>query len=183
MGILRFPDYMKHILEKMKENPKLGICSGRPEDEKIRLARASDGAKVYRRKCWNDIKGLDICIAFDSHALIKASQTGWDNGTIDTITFKEMRPTGRYGLKRCILTGFERATFGLPLYHTIFASIKNIRYSKPPIISVLATIFSHIINPWKKAPNLDHDWVKNHYAINEIRFFMNKLLGASTNEF
>jgi len=172
------PTYVEHLLDKMEENPQLGVCSGRPEGEKIRLARASDAAKIYRRGCWDDIKGLDMCIAFDSHALLKASQAGWDTGTISTITFKEMRPSGVYGLRRWILTGFERATFGLPLYHTIFASLKNVKRGSPPILNAIATIFSHIINPWPKAPNLDHEWIKNHYAINEIRFFINEIIGA-----
>ena len=173
------PTYVEHLLNKMEESPKLGICSGRPEDEKIRLARASDAAKIYRRRCWDDIKGLDMCIAFDSHALLKAAQAGWDTGTITTITFKEMRPSGVYGLRRWILTGFERATFGLPLYHTVFASLKNVKRGSPPILNAIATIFSHIINPWPKAPNLDHEWIKNHYAINEIRFFINEIIGGN----
>jgi len=171
------PDYVEHLITEMEKDHKLGICSGKPENEKMRLARASDAAKLYRRKCWDEIKGLDICIAFDSHALLKASQEGWHTRTITTTTFKEMRPTGKYGLKRWILTGFERASFGLPLYHTIFASIKNIKKGFPPIINTFATIFAHILNPWPKAPNLDHDWVKNHFAINEIRFFINELTG------
>jgi glycosyltransferase involved in cell wall biosynthesis len=175
------PNYVEHIISKMQRNPRMGICTGKPENEKIRLARASDAAKIYRRKCWNDIKGLDMCIAFDSHALLKASQSGWFTGTVKTVTFNEMRPSGIYGMRRWILTGFERATFGLPLYHTVFASLKNIKRGYPPILNAVATIFSHIINPWPKAPNLDHEWIKNHYAINEIRFFMNELLGNLLN--
>jgi len=167
-------NYVEHIIRIMNKNPTLGICSGKPENENIRLARASDAAKIYRRKCWEDIKGLDPWVAFDSHAIIKAAQSRWDTKTISNITFKEMRPSGKYELKRWIITGFERASFGFPLYHTVLAAIKNIKWASPPIINVFATILAHIVNPWPKAPDIDPEWVKQ-YAINEIRFFIKEV--------
>lgn len=169
------PDnYMGHIMEEMERYPSLGICAGKPEKEGIRLTRASDASKVYRRACWDDIGGLDTWIAFDSHASLKASQRGWVTRTIPSIALRELRPSGRYSLTRCVLTGFERASFGLPLYHTVLASIKNIKWGYPPILGSIATILAHIINPWPQAPGLDKAWIRK-YAINEIRFFMRGL--------
>jgi len=167
-------NYVEHLLRIMEHYPTLGICSGKPENENIRLARASDGAKIYRRACFEDINGLSPWTAFDSHAIIKAGQKGWNTKTVPSITFKEMRPTGKYGLTRWIITGFERASFGFPLYHTVLASVKNVKWGSPPILNVLATILGHIVNPWPKAPDLDHEWVKK-YAINEIRFFIKEI--------
>lgn len=167
-------NYVEHLISKMKRNPKLGICSGMPYNEKIRLARASDAAKLYRRECWDDIKGVDILHAFDSHALLKAAQAGWRTRTIPTVSFVEMRPSRKYGLDRWVLTGFARASFGLPLYHTVLAAAKNVRWGRPPIINVIATILAHIVNPWPRLPNLDPEWVKRH-AINEVRFFLKEL--------
>lgn len=168
------PNYVERLIAKMERDPKLGICSGMPYNEKIRLARASDAAKLYRRECWDDIQGLDILHAFDSHALLKAAQAGWRTRTIPTISFMEMRPSRKYGLDRWVLTGFARASFGLPLYHTVLAAAKNIRWGWPPIINVITTILAHIVNPWPRTPNLDPDWVKRH-AINEVRFFLKEL--------
>lgn len=167
-------NYMEYIIAKMEKDPTLGICAGKPENEDIRLARASDAAKIYRRKCWDDIGGLDILISFDSHAILKAAQRGWVTRTLKGITFRELRPVGRYDLNRWILTGFERASFGLPLYHTVLAAIKNIKSGYPPIINVFATILAHIVNPWDKAPNLDQKWVRK-YAVDEIRFFIKEI--------
>ena len=167
-------NYVEYIIEKMEKYPILGICAGKPFKENIRLARASDAAKIYRRKCWDDIGGLDVWIAFDSHALLKAAQRGWVTRTLPAIKFRELRPSGKYGLNRWILTGFERASFGLPLYHTVLAAIKNIKSGSPPILNVFATIFSHIVNPWPKAPNLDQEWIKRH-AIDEVRFFIKEI--------
>jgi len=167
-------NYVEYIIEKMEKHPILGICAGKPEKEKIRLARASDAAKIYRRKCWDDIGGLDVWVAFDSHAILKAAQIGWVTRTLPNIRFRELRPTGNYGLNRWILTGFERASFGLPLYHTVLAAIKNVKSGSPPIINVFATIFSHILNPWPKAPNLNQEWIRR-YAIDEIRFFIKEI--------
>lgn len=167
-------NYVERLIAKMERDPKLGICSGMPYNEKIRLARASDAAKLYRRECWDDIQGLDILHAFDSHALLKAAQAGWRTRTIPTISFMEMRPSRKYGLDRWVLTGFARASFGLPLYHTVLAAAKNFRWGWPPIINVITTILAHIVNPWPRTPNLDPDWVKRH-AINEVRFFLKEL--------
>lgn len=171
-------DYVEQIIGRMEKNPNLGICAGKPEGEKFRLARVSDASKIYRKECWDDIGGLDTWIAFDSHALLKASQRGWINRTIPSITFRELRPSGKYGLTRCVLTGFERASFGLPLYHTILASIKNIKWGNPPILGSIATILAHILNPWNQDPSLDYDWIRS-YAINEIRFFIGELRGVN----
>jgi len=173
-------NYVEHIITIMENDQNLGICSGKPEYENMRLARASDAAKIYRRQCWEDIQGLDIWIAFDSHALIKAAQAGWDTRTIYSTNFIELRPSGKYGIKRWILTGFERASFGFPLYHTVLAAIKNVKWGSPPILNVFATIFSHILNPWPKAPNIDHQWVKK-YAINEVRYYLKELFGQTRN--
>jgi len=167
-------NYVEHLLKRMEKYPVLGICAGKPENEDIRLARASDAAKIYRRECWDDIHGLDVWNAFDSHAIIKAAQAGWIVRTIPSITFRELRPSGKYGLTRWVLTGFERASFGFPLYHTVLAAIKNVKWGSPPILNVFATIFAHILNPWPKAPNLDPEWVKT-YAINEVRFFIREI--------
>jgi len=167
-------NYMEYIIAKMEQEPTLGICAGKPENEGIRLARASDAAKIYRRRCWDDIGGLDVLISFDSHAILKAAQRGWVTRTLKGITFRELRPVGKYDLNRWILTGFERASFGLPLYHTVLAAIKNIKSGYPPIINSVATILAHIVNPWDKAPNLDQKWVRK-YAVDEIRFFIKEI--------
>jgi glycosyltransferase involved in cell wall biosynthesis len=168
------PNYVKHLITKMEKDPGLGICSGMPYNEKIRLARASDAAKLYRRECWDDIKGLDVFHAFDSHALLKAAQAGWRTRTIPTASFREMRSSRKYGLSRWVFTGFARASFGLPLYHTVFAAAKNIRWGWPPILNFFTTIFAHILSNWPQAPNLEREWVRR-YAISEVTTYMREI--------
>ena len=169
--------YVEHLVNEMEKDSMLGICAGKPVDEKIRLARASDAAKLYRRECWDEIRGIDIWIAFDSHALLKAAQTGWRTATIPTVEFRELRPSGKYGLTRWVLTGFERASFGLPLYHTILAAAKNIKWGWPPILNFFATVFAHILNNWPPAPNIDREWVRR-FAIHEITTYMREIWNA-----
>ncbi len=168
-------NYVESIISKMEQYKTLGICSGKPENEGVRLARASDASKIYKRQCWDEIGGLDVWVAFDSHAILKAAQKGWVTRTIPSIKFKELRPSGKYGLTRWILTGFERASFGFPLYHTVLASIKNVKWGSPAILNVFATIFSHIVDPWDKAPNIDPEFVKK-FAIDEVRFFIKEII-------
>ena len=173
--------YVQCLLAAMEADKKLGVCSGKPIGEKIRLTRASDAAKLYRRECWDDIKGLDVWTAFDSHALLKAVQAGWRVRTIPSVNFMELRPSRKNGITRWILTGFERASFGLPLYHTVLAAVKNIMWGWPPILNSIAFILAHIVNPWPRAPNIDDDWIKRH-ALFEIKSYFNELVETCIRE-
>ena len=50
-------DYFRKLLKHLHENTNLGVTSGTPYDEKVWRGRASDGAKIYRRECFNESSG------------------------------------------------------------------------------------------------------------------------------
>lgn len=167
------PHYVEKLIKIMNDNPKIGIIGGVPHNQKIRLSRVSDAAKIYSRKCWDKIGGLDIISAFDSHAIIKANQYGYKTESIPSIKFREIRPSKISGFKMWIQEGKTRKNFGLPLWHTILACMKNIT-EYPPIIGPLSTIFMQLIYPKTQAPGLDPEFVKK-FATQETMEFVKSI--------
>jgi len=169
-------NYVENLFKEVEKDSILGICAGQPIGENIRLSRVTDAARLIRRECWDDIKGYDKIVAFDSHAVIKAKQLGWKTRTFKNIKFRELRSSKKYTLKRWYRTGIERKKCYFPLYHTILASLKNIKSGSPPILNALVVILTHIIyQPKTHNPHLKKDFVKK-IAIQEVREGFNEIL-------
>jgi len=171
-------NYVKSLFSKMEEDHRIGICAGQPIGENIRLSRVTDAARLIRHECWDEIKGYDTIVAFDSHAVIKAKSLGWKTRTFKNIKFVELRSSKKYTLKRWFYTGLERKKSYFPLYHTILASLKNIKSGSPPILNALVVILTHIVyQPKTHNPHLKKEWVKN-IAIQEVREGFKEILGG-----
>jgi glycosyltransferase involved in cell wall biosynthesis len=138
------PDYMKNMLKEFEKNPRLGIASGHPYDEKIWRGRASDGARVFRRECWDDIGHFIPSNAFDTLALIQAKQHGWIVESFPQLKFMQLRTMRRGSMGRLILNGRSRYFLGFPLWHTFLISLLYITHS-PRITGSLAMFLSHAL--------------------------------------
>jgi glycosyltransferase involved in cell wall biosynthesis len=137
-------DYFKKLFEKFQENPRLGISSGTPFDEMVWRGRASDGAKVYRRKCWDDIRYFTPGNAFDTLALIQAKQHGWVVESFPEIKYTQLRTWRRVNLDRWVLSGRSRYFLGFPVWHTFLISLI---YStdRPWIIGSFSMFLAHAL--------------------------------------
>ena len=144
-----------------------------PKPGWIRLKRVTNGARLYRRECWDDIGGLDDWTAFDTHALLKARQLGWETRTFQEVEYYSLRSWMKMNMRRWIMRGWERHSFGFPWWHTWLAAGKNVVNVYPPILGLVAMILAHPVSPWKKAPNLDLNWTKD-FAVWETRDFLQK---------
>jgi len=98
-------DYVRKLLKHLHENTNLGVTSGTPYDEKVWRGRASDGAKIYRRECFNDIKHFVPCNAFDTLAMLQAKRYGWVVESFPEIKYTQLRTWRRVNLGRWILSG------------------------------------------------------------------------------
>lgn len=136
------PDYMENILKEFEKNPKLGIASGNPYDEKIWRGRASDGAKVFRRECWDDIGHFTPGNAFDTLALIQAKQHGWQVQSFPELKFSQLRTMRRGNLGRWILSGRSRYFLGFPAWHTFLVGIVYMPHY-PWILGGLSMFLAH----------------------------------------
>ena len=164
------PNYAEYLIERMEEAPRLGVCGGQPYGWKIRPKRVTDGARLYRRACWEEIGGLDLINAFDFHAVLKARQLGWETRSFP-VRYLERRWSGKIGVGRWIDAGFARKSLGFPLWHTALAAMRNIKMGRPPIIGPLAMVLSHPLGIWPRAPRLNPDWVRR-FATEELREYI-----------
>jgi glycosyltransferase involved in cell wall biosynthesis len=137
-------NYFSSLLEKFDRDPHLGITSGTPYDEKVWRGRASDGGKIYRRKCWEAIGHFTPGNAFDTLALIQAKQFGWKVESFPEIKYTQLRTWKRENLNRWILSGRSRYFLGFPPWHTFLISIVY-SMDKPWILGGLTMFLTHAL--------------------------------------
>ena len=137
-------NYFSNLLEKFHEDPNLGITSGTPYDEKVWRGRASDGGKIYRRKCWDAIGQFTPGNAFDTLALIQAKQFGWKVESFPEIKYTQLRTWKRENLDRWVLSGRSRYFLGFPPWHTFLISIIY-SMEKPWILGGLTMFIAHVL--------------------------------------
>jgi glycosyltransferase involved in cell wall biosynthesis len=137
-------NYFSNLLEKFHKDPNLGITSGTPYDEKVWRGRASDGGKIYRRKCWDAISQFTPGNAFDTLALIQAKQFGWKVESFSEIKYTQLRTWKRENLDRWVLSGRSRYFLGFPPWHTFLISIIY-SMEKPWILGGLTMFLAHVL--------------------------------------
>src|SRR4030042_114873 len=159
------PRYFQRLLGKFNANPRLGVTSGAPQEEKGWRGRASDGAKVYRRGCWDDIGHFVPCNAFDTVALLQAKRHGWTVESFPEIRYTQLRTWRRGSLRRWILSGRSRYYVGFPSWHTfLIAGVYSTQ--SPWVVGGLAMFLAHALTalggPEKPFPADSYRLVKNY---------------------
>ena len=163
------PDYFQNLLAKFEENPRLGITSGTPYDEKVWRGRASDGAKIYRRGCLDAIESFRLVNAFDTHALLEAKRNNWVVQSYPEFKYTQLRTWRRGRLSRWILSGRSRYYLGFPSWHTFLISFEYAT-DRPPIIGSVSMFLSHLLtsmgSPVRPFSDEYYDFV-SRYAVHE----------------
>lgn len=121
------PSYAERLIGRFEDDPRLGVASGVPFGERLWKSHASDGAKIYRRACWDELGGLEPISGFDLHALLKARRKGWKVRSFPDIRYEQRRSWEKRTLRRWMLTGQVRYKFGYTLPHTALASAISLR--------------------------------------------------------
>lgn len=100
---LLFPkDYIERILQKFRNNPRLGIAGGtlyfekdgKRVTEKVPEVHVRGTLKMYRRECFEDIGGLTAQIGWDTLDEASAWAKGWETRSYEDIRVLHRRPTG-----------------------------------------------------------------------------------------
>jgi len=137
-------DYVERLLTRMESNPRVGIASGVMNNRKLRRTRPSDGAKIYRRECWDEIGGLDMIVGWDTHGVIKANKEGWNTRAYADIRYIERRSSRKTKLKGWMQTGFNRYYLGYPLFHTFWVAVEYLN-DYPYILGSIVMILGHLV--------------------------------------
>lgn len=138
------PDYFSNLLCRFEENPSLGVASGTPYDEKVWRGRASDGAKVYRRACWDSIRHFVPCNAFDTLALLQVKRYGWVVESFPEIKYTQLRTWRRGSIDRWILSGRSRYYIGFPTWHTFLVALVYLT-DKPWVLGSTSMFLAHFV--------------------------------------
>jgi glycosyltransferase involved in cell wall biosynthesis len=127
-GDLSFdPDYFEKCLARFDADPKLGMGSGviyNLEDGKLMLERTPlfhvrGAAKMYRKECWIELKGMYAINGWDTLDEVKANMLGWKTRNFADIKIVQHRTTGmEVGIwKNAIKNGIGAYVAG---YHPLY---------------------------------------------------------------
>ncbi|MBN2335107.1 glycosyltransferase family 2 protein [Candidatus Bathyarchaeota archaeon] len=137
-------NYFDRLHRMFRENPRLGVSSGTPYDEKVWRGRASDGAKMYSRGCWGDVRHFVPCNAFDTLALLQAKRYGWVVQSFPEIKYSQLRTWRRGNLNRWILSGRSRYFLGFPAWHTFLIAIVYMN-DRPWVLGSASMFLAHLL--------------------------------------
>jgi poly-beta-1,6-N-acetyl-D-glucosamine synthase len=134
-GDLSFdPDYFEKCLARFDADPKLGMGSGviyNLENGKLTLERTPmfhvrGAAKMYRKECWNELKGMYAINGWDTLDEVKANMLGWETKNFADLKIVQHRATGmEVGIwKNAIKNGIGAYVAG---YHPLYMVSKCLK--------------------------------------------------------
>jgi len=144
--------YYEDVLREFDSDPLLGIAgggcyyleNGRTIHEPAHKLHVRGAARVYRKKCWDDIDGVIDDLGWDAIDCYKARMLGWHTRTFDSIAFVHHVKTWTKG---GLMRGRMRA--GRMEYlmgsHPLFFVAKALRdvSLRPYVICSLALVYGY----------------------------------------
>jgi len=160
-------DYVENLIKKMGEDPKLGMASGIPiykthgGYEKIHRAsdRVWNGARLYRRDCWDSIGFIPSIQGWDMWVRLEANRLGWKTKSFDEINFIEKRQWGDTTLKFWVNRGFTRKILGYSWIAHLITCITRIN-QKPYLTGSLAFFLSFILYRLRQQTHFNPEYYK-----------------------
>jgi hypothetical protein len=166
------PRYFEILMERMKQNPRLGTCSGKPYFEQAvagygpRLISEKCGdemsvgmAKFYRITCFREIGGFVREVMWDGIDCHRCRMLGWIAVSWDEpeLRFVHLRPMG--SSQQGMLTGRMRHGFGQYFMGTglLYMTASSIfRMAHPPyLIGGLAMWWGYVKSALQRKPRYD----------------------------
>lgn len=94
------PEYFKKLIDRMEKNEKIGISSGdiwskvdgKYIHEKRDSEHPSGGARIWRRKCFEETGGYELVKGPDSVSTARAKLRGWKAASYEDIKAYQSRP-------------------------------------------------------------------------------------------
>jgi glycosyltransferase involved in cell wall biosynthesis len=124
-------NYFEEIFRRFLKNPHLGIAGGHCYElrkgklvkEKVPNFHVRGATKIYRRECFEDIKGIEEVLGWDTIDELRAQMKGWLTRSFDEPKVIHCRPIGSSG---GVLRGRIRDGVGCYFlgYHPLFMLLR-----------------------------------------------------------
>jgi hypothetical protein len=161
-------DYFERCLQRMEQDPSLGIVGGTCCVRVNSVQRAEypgeppfhvrGPSKLYRRACFEAIGGLVRAPGWDTIDQLKANMLGWATRTFDDISLIHHRPTGAaYGAwSNWVKNGLANFVTG---YDPLFMACKCIkrlvaRPSRNGLVEVAGLASGYVKGYWRRTPRV-----------------------------
>jgi glycosyltransferase involved in cell wall biosynthesis len=164
-GDLSFdPDYFEKCLARFDADPKLGMGSGviyNLEGGKLTLEHTPKfhvrgAAKMYRKECWEALKGMYAINGWDTLDEVKANMLGWKTQNFADLKIIQHRATGmEVGVwKNAIKNGVGAYIAG---YHPLYMASKCIKRAlrRPLFIESAGMLFGFCKGYLKRMRRVD----------------------------
>lgn len=169
LDLIMPPRYFETLINRMKNNPRLGNCSGKPYyvdnntgdfiSEGCGDENAIGASKFYRRECFEEIGGFVRQVMWDGIDGHRCRQLGWVAMSWDEpdIRFTHLRPMG--SSQKNIITGRLRHGFGQYFMGTgfVYMLVSGIyRMTRPPlVIGGLAMMWGYLRSWFSRVPRYE----------------------------
>jgi len=154
-------DYFQKLIKRFEQNKNLGICAGtsftaennKYFEEKMPQFHPWAGARMYRKRCFDDIGGLIISLGWDIVDIIRAQMRGWTTERLtDLRIIHHRRMSSRNGLwEGKLRTG---KNFYITGYHPVFLIARSVYRlaQRPYFIESFGVIYGYIQAALNKEP-------------------------------
>jgi glycosyltransferase involved in cell wall biosynthesis len=163
-------DFFEKLILEFERNPKLGIASGTiyyDTDGRLIMEEGRDDLPVgsnrlFRKKCFEDIKGYEISYSPDAVANVAAKLKGWELIRFNNLKAIQRRKTSSAeGLWKGYRIHGESAYFRN--YHPLFVFGKSLKYLfQSPHYVGIAYLYGYLI-AMSKGERINNKEIRDYY--------------------
>lgn len=187
------PDYYEIMLEKFRENPKLGLAGGEIYEydgefvqSTVDTWHVSGAVQLFRRRCWEDIGGyLQLKRSVDAIAVKMVRMTGWEVEKYPNIEVFHYRRRGT-GKGNILISrfkyGISEYTIGTPPIYMVIKFFDRLR-EKPYIIGSIFRLSGYCFSFLKREQRVLPNEVVKYIRHEQMQRLKGKIIKLPRNVF
>ena len=182
------PAFFEKLIKEFEKDTKLGVASGSlytKINNKLILEKTREdvligSAKLWRKGCYEEIKGLPVSYSPDVVADVLAKLRGWETRMFKHIKAIQTRGTNSAeglwnGYKMNGISAYFRN------YHPVFVLAKGLKYLfERPCYTGIAYLYGYFGSFIRRMEKIDNKEVRDYYWHNKhkeaIQYYKNKLI-------
>ena len=167
------PNYFELLCKEFHEDDSLGLASGHYLEQRkgdwhavpMPEYHVAGASKMYRKKCYTDIRGLQFSIAWDTIDEIRALEMGWKTRHYDELEFYHLKTLGSGvgQLRTNLMHGEIYYLTGGGLGFFLLKLLYRVHRSKPFLIGSLAILWGYLKCWLSEKPRLVSDSEAKRY--------------------